>query len=180
MSTQRVCAIVVTFNRKQLLRECLHSILAQTRLPDAILVVDNASTDGTPALLAEEFPNLCVLRMADNRGGSAGFHAGMRWAFERGFDWFWVMDDDIEAYPHALGAMLEYGGLSGFIHSRKDNPEGQWQWEGIWDLSRADKLAYQPGDPAFRNNKEWTAVNYGCFEGALIDGHLPERIGFSR
>ena len=168
----------MTFNRKGLLRECLHSLLRQTRRPDAILVVDNASTDGTAELLAAEFTDITVLQLTENLGGAAGFQAGMRRAHRNGFDWLWVMDDDIEAHPDALETMLRYGNVSEFIHSRKETPEGEWHWEGMWDLARADKRAYSPADPGFRNGREWIPVNYGCFEGALIHRRVVDKIGF--
>lgn len=51
--SEKVCAVIVTYNRKELLRECLKAVLGQTRPPDHILVVDNASTDGTLEMLRE-------------------------------------------------------------------------------------------------------------------------------
>lgn len=90
----RVCAVIVTYNRKELLRECLRAVLSQTRPPDHVLVVDNASTDGTPEMLREEFPQVEVLRLPENQGGAGGFHEGMKRAYEAGFEWLWVMDDD--------------------------------------------------------------------------------------
>ena len=62
MST-RVCAVVVTYNRKILLRECLLALEGQTRRPETILVIDNCSTDGTDAMLAKEFGHLSRLRL---------------------------------------------------------------------------------------------------------------------
>ena len=79
----RVCAVVVTYNRRVLLRECLLSLESQTRRPDAILVVDNCSTDATEAMLAEEFGHLSHLRLPVNGGGAGGFHEGMKWAYHR-------------------------------------------------------------------------------------------------
>ena len=73
--TERVCAVLVTFNRKTLLRTCLNSLLKQTRPIDQILIVDNASSDGTPELLREEFPQLPLLRLDRNTGGAGGFSA---------------------------------------------------------------------------------------------------------
>lgn len=87
--SERVCAVIATYNRKELLRECLQSVLSQTRLPDHILVVDNASTDGTQEMLKEESPQVEVLRLPENQGGAGGFHEGMKRAYEEGFDWLW-------------------------------------------------------------------------------------------
>ena len=51
---ETVCVILVTFNRKKLLLECLEAIKKQTRPVDAIYIIDNASQDGTPELLKSE------------------------------------------------------------------------------------------------------------------------------
>lgn len=102
-----VCAVVVTFRRAELLRQCLHAIQNQARAPDTILVVDNNSGDGTLEMLHGEFPDVSVLALNRNSGGAGGFHAGMKWAVERGFDWIWVMDDDGQSDPECLRHLTE-------------------------------------------------------------------------
>ena len=62
--TERICAVVVTYNRRVLLERCLDALCDQVRAPDAILVVDNAGSDGTPELLARRFPQVEVRRLA--------------------------------------------------------------------------------------------------------------------
>ena len=54
MSEDTTCAVVVTYNRKELLIECLESLRKQTKPLNAIYIIDNASTDGTPNLLLEK------------------------------------------------------------------------------------------------------------------------------
>jgi len=103
---RRVWAVVVTYNRKSLLRKNLEALRGQTRPPDAVLVVDNASTDGTAAMLAAEFPEVQVLSLPENQGGAGGFHEGMRRAYQAGADWLWLMDDDTFPEPGALEALL--------------------------------------------------------------------------
>ena len=102
----RVTAVVVTYNRKELLRECLTALGAQTRPVDRVLVIDNASTDGTPELVHGEFPGADLTTLAENGGGAGGFHAGMREAYEAGADWMWLMDDDTIPTPTALAELL--------------------------------------------------------------------------
>src|SRR5437867_8578812 len=102
-----VCAVVVTHDRRDLLRECLAGLEAQTRPPDTILVVDNASTDGTAAMLHGEFPDVAVRRLDENEGGAGGFHEGLHEAFERGHEWLWLMDDDTVPSPTALERLLD-------------------------------------------------------------------------
>ncbi|WP_082077936.1 glycosyltransferase family 2 protein [Thermus filiformis] len=103
----RVCAVIVTYNRKELLRECLSAVLSQTRPPDHVLVVDNASTDGTPEMLREEFPQVEVLRLPENQGGAGGFHQGLAYARKLDYEWIWLLDDDSIPYPDALQKLLE-------------------------------------------------------------------------
>jgi GT2 family glycosyltransferase len=98
---------VVTHERAALLRECLEAVLGQSRAPDHVLVVDNASADETPTLLDALGDRVEVLRLAENRGGAGGFHAGMEHAVAAGFDWLWVMDDDTIPRPDALARLLD-------------------------------------------------------------------------
>src|SRR3954447_3737443 len=100
-----VCAIVVTFNRREMLEQALQHLDAQTRRADTVLVVDNASSDGTAAFLAQR-EGIEVLRLADNVGGAGGFEQGLRHAHATGYDWYWLLDDDTFAEPTALDAGL--------------------------------------------------------------------------
>ena len=100
-SSPRVCAVVVAFNRSAMLFSCLERLRAQSRPLDAILVVNNASTDDTAAMVRREFPGVTLLDLPENGGGAGGFHAGMKHAFEEGFEWLWLMDDDVLPAPDA-------------------------------------------------------------------------------
>ena len=103
----RVCAVVVTYNRKNLLRACLDAILAQSLPPDDVLVVNNASTDGTHELLEAEYADkVHLMHMAHNVGGSGGFFRGMKWAYDNGADWLWIMDDDGVPDETSLAEMM--------------------------------------------------------------------------
>jgi rhamnopyranosyl-N-acetylglucosaminyl-diphospho-decaprenol beta-1,3/1,4-galactofuranosyltransferase len=105
--SETVGAVVVTHNRRDLLRECLAAVLGQTRRPDHVLVVDNASDDGTASMLRDEFAGrIDVLVLAENAGSSGGFHAGFAEGVRRGFDWLWAMDDDTLPAPEALERLL--------------------------------------------------------------------------
>ncbi len=133
----KVSAVVVTRNRKTLLLECLKAIRSQTRPVDAIFVIDNASSDGTEAILHQAgylpaavsrstaaaagqgqkgCPTVLIdgrtvlyyTRLARNVGGAGGFQLGLRQAFECGYDWMWIMDDDTVASKNALGNLLAH------------------------------------------------------------------------
>lgn len=108
--SNRVCAVIVTFNRLELLQAALAALRAQTHQLDGILVVDNGSTDQTPAWLAAESARdpegkLRIVTQP-NLGSSGGVHTGLTAAYAGDFDWFWIMDDDTIPGPAALAAML--------------------------------------------------------------------------
>ena len=103
----RVVVVVVAYNRKDLLAECLDSLAGQTRAPDAIVVVDNASTDGSPEMVLERFPAVDLVRLAANTGGAGGFAVGIQRAVEaHSADLVWIMDDDTVPTPRALEELL--------------------------------------------------------------------------
>lgn len=168
---------MVTFNRKTLLRACLASLLRQERPIDKIVVIDNASTDGTPELMAAEFPEMTFVRLDRNTGGAGGFHAGMKWAYERGFEWIWLMDDDVEMAPGALKVLLEHKAVGDFIHCRKTMSDGPHVWESVWDASACTPVTLDR-DVSFANGNAWISVSYGNFEGPLINRMVVDRIGF--
>jgi len=111
-----VCAVVVTFNRRELLVQCLAALAAQTRVPDHVLVVDNASTDGTPQLIRDRYADQVeLLELPHNVGGAGGFHEGMKRAHAAGHEWLWIMDDDTLPEPTALAQLLAGGERSGVV-----------------------------------------------------------------
>jgi rhamnopyranosyl-N-acetylglucosaminyl-diphospho-decaprenol beta-1,3/1,4-galactofuranosyltransferase len=101
-----VVAVVVTHDRRDLLTEALTSLRTQTRTPDATVVVDNASPDGTSDLVRERFPEVDLLELPRNTGGAGGFAAGIARALELGATALWLMDDDTLPEPSALAELL--------------------------------------------------------------------------
>lgn len=120
-----VAAIVVTYNRKELLLECIHALLGQTEKSFDILIIDNASTDGTFESIESLIDGNKVqyYNTGKNIGGAGGFHFGLKKAYENGYDYFWLMDDDTVPKETALSELLnadkilhgEYGFLSSFV-----------------------------------------------------------------
>lgn len=101
----RVTAVVVTWNRRELLAQSLAAILAQDPAPVQVIVVDNASTDGTSDLVTQRFPDVRLLTCSENTGGAGGFALGIAAALEGPCDAIWLMDDDTIPQPGALAAL---------------------------------------------------------------------------
>lgn len=107
---ETVAVVVVTYDRADLLTGMLDGLAALDRAPDAVVVVDNHSTDHTPDVLAAELERgrlpLQVVRTEENLGGAGGFHLGLRTAYAQGWDRFWLMDDDVVPAPDCLSVLM--------------------------------------------------------------------------
>lgn len=103
-----IVAVILTYNRKELLKHSLDAVYSQTRPCDSVIVIDNASHDGTKQMLLDaEYSNLDVYVLSRNIGASGGFNAGFRLAYRHGADFIWMMDDDVTPEPDALQRLLE-------------------------------------------------------------------------
>jgi len=111
-----IAAVIVTYNRIELLQECIQSVLNQEGQKCDLLIVDNASTDGTAEYLEEissKYSNICCFRLDHNTGGAGGFYYGIKKAVELGYDYIWVMDDDTIPDPDCLYQLMEADRITG-------------------------------------------------------------------
>ena len=123
----KVIAVVVTYNRKELLCECLDSLLSQeTNSSLDVFVIDNASTDGTKEAIASytSSKKIHYFNTGSNLGGAGGFEYGVREAAKYDCDYIWIMDDDTIPSSTALEA---------FIDAEKQyNPIGFLSSKALW------------------------------------------------
>ncbi|HIQ51524.1 MAG TPA: glycosyltransferase [Nautiliaceae bacterium] len=195
---EKVCAIVVTYNRKNHLIKCLEAILNQTRPVDAIYIIDNASTDGTPELLKEkgfikDLPpkklnkpwekkfkknNIPIyyVRINENTGGAGGFYEGIKRAYEKGYDWFWLMDDDGIPDIKCLETLLKYKEKGDFLAPLviDINKKNELSF-GIWDVENK-KIIKNVHDV----KKEIYEKTANPFNGILISKKLVSKIGLPK
>lgn len=106
---KKIIALVVTYNRKELLKENINALLNQKYNNFDIIVVDNASTDGTEKMMKEYKSNKRIIyeNTGANLGGAGGFHYGLKRAVELGYDFCWLMDDDTIPKENSLEILVE-------------------------------------------------------------------------
>ena len=122
---KKTAAIVVTYNRKDLLKESINSLMKQTCHDDMeIIIIDNASTDGTYDYISDLVESKAVIykNTGANLGGAGGFQYGVKYAVINGYDFIWMMDDDSIPQPDALEQLLfwheKLEGNYGFLASK--------------------------------------------------------------
>ena len=124
----KVAAVVVTYNRLELLKECIEALRNQTYENLDLVIVNNGSTDGTGEWLATQ-KDLIVITQ-ENLGGAGGFNTGMRYAAEHDYDYCWVMDDDVicdrdtlsEMFNAASAIKEDWGFLCSSVVDKNGNP----------------------------------------------------------
>lgn len=120
-------AVVVTYNRRELLKQCITHLLGQVGASCDIFIIDNASEDGTRAMVIEEYhateiqnitsiekndepPTSVIIyyyNTGENTGSAGGFNRGVKAAALAGYESIWLMDDDVFPDATALAELLK-------------------------------------------------------------------------
>lgn len=177
-----VAAVVVTYNRKEELLKNLHAILGQTRLVDRYYIIDNHGSDGTEEILRKDgiLDNAVIeyVYLPENIGGAGGFYTGVKQAYDAGYDYICLMDDD--GRPSDDGMMEQLLKVAEKLHSK--NPklmlnslvldlDGERMAFGLTGLNSKDEACAKAQD----------GLLYGTinpFNGTLISKELVAEIGF--
>jgi GT2 family glycosyltransferase len=166
---EKAIAVVVSYNRQALLSECINALRNQTRKPDAILVVNNGSTDNTEEWLKEQEDVFFVTQK--NVGSSGGFNTGISWAFKNGYSWIWCMDDDGYPKEDALEKILapQTAALclrNCAVLNKEDKKTFVWKTKNFATIDEVDtNLIYGIGHP---------------FNGTMLHRTIVERVGLPK
>lgn len=172
---KRIVAIVVTYNRLEMLKECIEALLKQSQ-PCDILVVNNASTDDTEKYVLEIsniYKNISYHNTGKNLGGAGGFHIGIKLAVESGYDYVWIMDDDCISKVNTLKNFViadeKLKGKYGFLSSKV-----LWKDNGICKMNIQRASMY-------RNNKDFTSeivpIVMASFVSLFIKAEIIKKVG---
>lgn len=163
---EKVIAVVVSYNRQVLLSECIYALKNQTRKPDAILVVNNGSTDNTEQWLKEQDDIYFITQ--SNTGSGGGFSTGIKWAYKAGYSWIWCMDDDGYPKEDALENLLKSESpvrslMNCAVISKEDKKSFVWKTSNYKTIDEV---------------KEPVINNIGHpFNGTLIHRSIVEQVG---
>lgn len=134
----KIAAVVVTFNRLELLKKCVESLRNQTHKLDEIIVVNNSSTDGTLEWLNEQSDLTMITQ--ENSGSAGGQFTGIKTAYEKGYDWIWCVDTDIifdiEALKNLLNCECFLATSTGFLSSMIFFNDGNLAYPNIPELEK--------------------------------------------
>jgi len=178
-------AVVVTFNRRELLVECIDALLNQTVALDHIFIVDNASADGTEECVRAKgytaHDSITYVRLPANIGGSGGFYEGMKLAYEKNYEWLWVMDDDAEPELDAFAALQRgYPGQHAVAsivcdaQGRPDTAHHRAMLSAIWQ----DPVVYPIEVDDLAN--EFTDIEHASFVGVAYSRSIIGMIGLPK
>ncbi len=156
-----VTIVVVTYNRSDLLLKNINALLSQTYTPDTIIIIDNNSTDGTEHTLKENgyLDNKTIIyhKLPNNLGSSGGFKKAIQYAYMRGAEWIWGMDDDAIPKPDALEQLVRYA---------QSNPHACY-----WSNADCDNEGYING---IKETEHW------MFVGFLLPKFVVDTVGLPR
>lgn len=112
MKPTKILIIIVTWNKKNYVIDLLNSLssLSFPREQLDILVIDNASNDGTVEALKTQFDYITLIQNAENIGGTGGFNTGLAWASEQPashYDYLWLLDNDVVVHKNALSELVK-------------------------------------------------------------------------
>lgn len=167
-SEPKIAAVFATMNRSAVALASVQSLAGQTRVPDLVVVADNASTDQTLTDLKNlvSFPfRIITLALPHNIGNAGGVDAAMEAAFAHGVDAVWILDDDSVPRPNALSALLENDWDPNVVrHPLQIDPRtGNFTWPlqidngaGGWRLVNC--LNDMPAGECVRSRITWTGA----------------------
>ncbi len=185
-SAESVAVVIVTFNRADLLTRMLDGLAAQTRVPDAVFVVDNASTDHTREILTarREHPGLPlhVTHSEENLGGAGGFRLGVRLAYDAGHDRIWLVDDDVVPATDCLEVLLAAD--EPCVAAIREDVRGQLVEKAALDFDLSNPLAIRPKrtsvEDTYADRKdmpERVELQNVSFEGFMFRREVVDTIG---
>lgn len=179
MNLDRTCIIILNWNGKERTLACLQSVQSADC---SIIVVDNGSTDGSIYAIREKFPDCTVIETGANLGYSAGNNRGIQHGLKRGFDYFFILNNDTTVDPNCLPSLLKQMeeepevGILGTMLSRMEDPENLDHLGGNWNPKTCnfEFVGYREKRRQIRLPKQ---LDYVCGAAVMIRREVFEKVG---
>ena len=135
-----VTILVISYNTREMTLECLRSIAQQTRTPHEVILLDNASHDGSAAAVAAEFPQVRLMAETTNHGFAKGNNLG---AMQARGEYLLLLNPDTVVLDQAIDRLMAFaqdqpqamiwGGRT-LYGDRRLNPTSCWQKMTLWSV----------------------------------------------
>jgi GT2 family glycosyltransferase/protoporphyrinogen oxidase len=175
-----VYAVILTYNHFSDTKECLDSLIMSDYLNMKILVVDNGSSDGTPDLVRQQYPQIQVIENSENLGVPAGYNVGFQYALQENADYILMLNNDTIVSPDMVSQLLNVAGEdpeTGIVMPKimyYDQKDEVWSSGGRY---RAFPPAILLTDKANLSNDQIRMIEYAPSCGLLIHRQAFERVG---
>ena len=169
----KIAVVIVTFNRCDELVKTISAIRNQGILENDIIVINNNSSDNTKNILDSNFKNIQSIHLNENIASAGGFSKGMQTAYEKGYDWVWLFNDDSRPVEGSLKSILEYLnsdkieiGLLKIANKDENNKAVLLYWNGVRKPVSVDV------------SNEIVQTDLITFDGCIISKKTIEKIGY--
>jgi GT2 family glycosyltransferase len=169
----KIAVVIVTFNRCDELVKTISAIQNQGILENDIIVINNNSTDNTKNILDSNYKNIQSIHLNENIASAGGFSKGMQTAFEKGYDWVWLFNDDSRPVEGSLKSILEHLnsdkiqiGLLKIANKDENNKAVLLYWNGVRKPVSVDV------------SNEIVQTDLITFDGCIISKKTIEKIGY--
>jgi len=98
----KIACVIVAYNNGDNIGRLLETLFSQSKQLEEIVVVDNASSDTTPEIVKQKFPQVTLVANACNMGVGGGYAQGLQYAYQKGYEWIWLLDGDSLPQASAL------------------------------------------------------------------------------
>lgn len=177
-----VVTVILNTNRREDTLACLDSLRENDYANQGVVVLDNASTDGSVAAIQNRFPQVQIVQLAHNRGYAGNNNVGIAAAIEQGADWVFVLNEDTTLAPDCLSQMIDVAqddpriGIVGPMVYHHDEPETIQSAGGRLDRHWASRHIAQnePDQGQFDHPRDVDWIS-GC--AILVRRQLVEQVG---
>jgi len=178
----KVACVIVTYNDSDNIGRLLGTLFSQSKQSEEIIVVDNASSDATLEIVKQKFPQVTLVANACNMGVGGGYAQGLEYAYQKGYEWIWLLDGDslpqasaLEELAKAFTILRPTHPKIGILASCPVNPLTNERYDGVLWRGRFVML---PNELA--RSREPFPVDSTVSSGCLVSRRVVEDVGLPR